>query len=108
MKKIFLILIICILLITGCSSNSNEYKVSLKKEPYDVCGKKTYFSNIAYMNELDMETIIDTVEEQCEISKEKDNLEELKNELENIIDDGDLTKSDIINHLEYVVDEYFD
>lgn len=91
MKKI-LVLISIILLLSGCKDGKDIYRVELK-DPYTICGKDIYISDKVYFeNEIDMSDLIDEINEICEHYK----LEEIKNEIENIYYDNDLTKEDIL------------
>lgn len=100
MKKI-LFLFISLVFITGCefdSNNKNTYKIELDDEPYLVCGKMVWFSNGSWDNELNIESMIETMQETCEVDK----IEEVKEDIDILLNDDGLTKQDILWKLKQI------
>lgn len=97
MKK-YIFLVFGLFLLTGCTTDDdygNTYKIELNDEPYTVCGKEIYFSDDAYDNDLDIERIIETIKESCNVN----GAELAKDEVEDILTDDAYTKQDILHHL---------
>lgn len=100
MKKI-LIIIVGLLFVVGCEDTDDldtSYNIKLDKEPYKICNKEIYFSNNSYGNELDIEKIVEEIQENCQIYK----LENVKDEIEIILSDSDLTKEEILSRLKNI------
>lgn len=100
MKKV-LLLIFCLLLITGCDdeADDNVYKIELN-EPYNICGEEIYFSNDSFNDELDIERIIEEIKEDCNV----DGMQEAKRKIKSILNGNDYTKEEILWHLEDAYD----
>lgn len=97
MKK-NIILLLSLFILTGCENDNNSnttYKIKLNKEPYVVCGKKIYFSDNSYENEISIEQIIETIKEECNINGS----EMAKEEIEDILSTQDYSKEEILYHL---------
>ncbi len=97
MKKVALIIsiIVCAVGCENVSDNNNTYKIELGKEPYNICGEDIYFSNDAYGNELNIDRIVETIIETCNVYR----VENAKEVIEDILEDDSYTREEIMYHL---------
>lgn len=78
------------------SKKTDYYKVDLNNEPFEICGQQLYISNYSYENELNFDTIINVINEACNIN----GINEAKNVLHDVIIDNSYTKEEILYHIQ--------
>lgn len=105
---IIIVIIFAIGIIFILNNNNNgddkKYTIKLDDEPYYICGKEIYISNDSYNNELDIDNVIENIETLCNFK----NIENAKEDIENLLDDDSYSRSEILQRLQQIYYYYLE